>query len=239
MSSGIRAVASVKNRSSEQLHKYLRCCNITNGCCLIIALPCTIPLIILMVDVEEFVSFSTWVCLTYGAFFGVLFIAYEFRSRVSGTKQDGSPKKWEDWINEQYGFMSSYLARTCFLICLGFFMGGAGPLGWAVSTWCFLHGFFLIYVYCGNQNIKSEVKGGTFNASGPQNDAFDKAAGGVEWAAANPDKVRAGATQASAAAQWGATHQQEVQQAARFAQQHPDAARAVASAASGGGTTAI
>lgn len=77
---------------------------------------------------------------------------------------------------EQYGFMQSFKARTAFLICLGFFMAGAGPLGWATSTFCFLHGIFNLYVYCGNDSIKQEVKGGTFNATGAsKGDGFDKA----------------------------------------------------------------
>lgn len=239
--SGIKAVRAVSQGSSEKIHKYLRCCNITNGCCLLLALPATIPLVILTLDVGNLVSFSTWVCLVYGAFFGILFIAYEFRHRGSGKKRDGSPKTWNDWINEQYGFMQSFGARTAFLLCLGFFMGGAGPLGWAVATWCFLHGIFNLWVFFGNKEIQAEIRSGTFNQSGPHGDAFDKVAGGAEWAAANPQKVRAGAAQAGAAAQWGATHQTEARQAAAFAQQHPDAARAAAraSAASAGGTTAI
>ena len=36
-----------------------------------IAGPLTIPLILLTVDVGELVSFSTWVCLVYGFFFGL------------------------------------------------------------------------------------------------------------------------------------------------------------------------
>ena len=83
-----------------------------------------------------------------------------------------------NWTHaEQYGFMQSFKARTAFLICLGFFMAGAGPLGWATSTFCFLHGLFNLYVYCGNEQIRQEVQNGTFTTSGAtQGDGFDKAA---------------------------------------------------------------
>ena len=171
-----------------------------------LALPLTIPLIILTVNVSAFVSFSTWVCLTYGAFFGMLFSIYEFRHRKHGkftmAGKAGADKTWNDYLNgtqhlpaakrvgfgthdpcltwtyaEQYGFMQSFKARTAFLICLGFFMAGAGPLGWATSTFCFLHGLFNLYVYCGNEQIRQEVQSGTFNGSGAtQGDGFDKAA---------------------------------------------------------------
>ena len=219
-----------------------------------LALPLTIPLMFLTLDVETLVSFSTWVCLVYGAFFGVLFIGYEFRHRGSGKKRDGSPKTWNDFLNEQYGFMQSFTARTAFLICLGFFMAGAGPLGWVTSTVCFLHGLFNLYVFCGNESIKAEVQGGTFNAAaGGQGDAMDRAAGAAEWGAQNTDKVRAGAGQVAAGAQWVGQNQDTVRQgvdlaqrnpelarnAAQLAQTNPDAARAVVSMASSGGTTAI
>jgi len=202
---GIVALKGVTQADSAKVHKYLRCCNIANGCCLLLALPLTIPLIIVTVSVTDMVSFSTWVCLTYGAFFGLLFLFYENRHRKAGKKRDGSDKTWNDYLNEQYGFMQSFKARTAFLICLGFFMAGAGPLGWATSTFCFLHGIFNLYVYCGNDSIKQEVKGGTFNATGAsKGDGFDKAAGAAEWGAQNTDKVRAGAGQVAAGAQWAA-----------------------------------
>ena len=58
-------------------------------------------------------------------------------------------------------------------------MAGAGPLGWATSTFCFLHGIFNIYVYCGNEEIRQEIQTGTFNSSGgSQGDGFDKAVSG-------------------------------------------------------------
>ena len=230
-----------------------RCCNIANGCCLVIAGPLTIPLIILTVDVGELVSFSTWVCLVYGFFFGLLFIGYEFRHRPHGKKRDGSPKTWNDFLNEQYGFMQSFAARTAFLICLAFFMGGAGPLGWATSTFCFLHGLFNLYVYCGNASIKQEVQGGTFNATATGGDMADRVAGAAQWGAQNTDKVRAAAEKAPAAAQWAANNQDTVRagvdlaqrnpelarNAASLAASNPDAARAAVSMASSGGTTAI
>ena len=50
----------------------------------------------------------------------------------------------------------------------------AGPLGWAVATWCFLHGIFNLWVFFGNKEIQAEVRSGTFNQSGPHGDAFDK-----------------------------------------------------------------
>lgn len=116
---------------------------------------------------------------------------------------------------------------------LGFFMGGAGPLGWAVATWCFLHGLFNLWVFCANKNISAEVRSGQFNAATGAGDSFDQVAGGAEWAARNQDTVKAGA-------QWGANHQGEVRQAAAFAQANPQAARAMGQhAAASSGTTAI
>ena len=80
-----------------------RCCNIANGCCLVLALPLTIPLILLTIDVGEFFSFSTWVCLAYGAFFGGLFSIYEFRHRKYGkftmAGKAGADKTWDDFLN--------------------------------------------------------------------------------------------------------------------------------------------
>jgi hypothetical protein len=81
------------------LAPWRRCCNIANGCCLLLALPLTIPLIIVTVSVTDMVSFSTWVCLTYGAFFGLLFLFYENRHRKAGKKRDGSDKTWNDYLN--------------------------------------------------------------------------------------------------------------------------------------------
>ena len=220
-----------------------------------LALPLTIPLIFLTLDAEAFVSFSTWVCLVYGAFFGLLFIGYEFRHHEKREKKrDGSPKTWNDFLNEQYGFMQSFSARTAFLICLGFFMAGAGPLGWVMASVCFLHGLFNMYAYCGNDSIKSEVQGGTFNAAGAtQGDTMDRAAGAAEWGVQNTDKVREGAGQLAAGANWAANNQDTVRQgvdlaqrnpelarnAAKLAQTNPDAARAAVQMAESGGTTAI
>lgn len=173
-----------------------------------LALPLTIPAIILTIDVSELVSFSTWVCLAYGAFFGMLFCIYEFRHRKHGkftmAGKAGADKTWNDYLNgtqhlhtpvarthasrhshrflafwahaEQYGFMQSFKARTAFLICLGFFMAGAGPLGWVTSTFCFLHGIFNMYVFCGNEEFRREMQTGAFNSTGvSQGDGFDKA----------------------------------------------------------------
>lgn len=124
----------------------------------------TIPLVLVTIDLEEFVSFSTWVCLAYGLFFGLLFCAYECRGRQWGKKANGNEKHLQDWITEQYGFMQIFEVRAAFLICLGFFMGGAGPLGWAVASFCFLHAFFACFMCCCNPSLREEVKEGTFSA---------------------------------------------------------------------------
>lgn len=78
-----------------------------------LALPLTIPLIILTVNVSAFVSFSTWVCLAYGAFFGMLFSVYEFRHRKHGkftmAGKAGADKTWNDYLN---GTQHTPVAKT-------------------------------------------------------------------------------------------------------------------------------
>jgi hypothetical protein len=133
-------------------------------------------------------------------------------------------------------------------------MAGAGPLGWATSTFCFLHGLFNLYVYCGNEGIRNEVQSGTFNSSGAsQGDGFNKAvscsstssvtsgtraslltavaddtlcqADVAEWGAQNTDKVRAGAGQVAAGAQWASQNQDTVRAGVAMAQANPEMAR--------------
>jgi len=222
-----------------KIHKYLRCCNITNGCCLVLAPFLTVPLVVFTLDISAVVSFSTWVCLLYGFCFGLLFLAYEFRRRerflcwTAGLRSDGSKKSWDDWLNEQYGFMQYFHVRTAFLIVLGFFMGGAGPLGWVTAAFCFLHGVFNLYVYCTNKDIQAEIRSGDFNAA-VANDVFDKAAGAGDYAATHTKEIKQGAGYAyenrdkvEAAGTYAYNNQDQVKQLAAVAEKNPELARGV------------
>jgi hypothetical protein len=123
------------------------------------------------------------------------------------------------------------------------------------------HALFAMFLCCCNPRLREEVKNDTFNAVGwaqMSNDLANKAGNAGEWAAANPDQVKAvrehpappaptarvaaidaRLTPAGRAqgAQFAYNNREAAQQGAQFAMNNPGAARAIAGAA--GASTAI